>query len=187
METNTTNMLACVAVLLLAAAGCDRQGSAEQSKAETPEKPKKEARGQAAGDQNGDQEKEGDKESGPPKTLEELPEGVNVLQHEMQLLNTAMRNTLTLIANDSLQGIPAQIKKVHPARQLTKEALEKGKYEPPVNADDMETFAQLDARFHQDLKAMIKAAKNDDLEKTTDKYTDLIDGCTNCHTQFRFK
>jgi len=122
-----------------------------------------------------------------PTSLDELPEDVNAVQNEMQLLNTAMQNTLTLIANDALEGIPAQIKKVHPARQLTAKALEQGRYEPPVNADNMERFKELDAQFHRDLKGLLKASKEDDLQGATEQYGKLVNGCTNCHTQFRFK
>jgi hypothetical protein len=120
-----------------------------------------------------------------PRSLDELPEGVNAVHHEIQLLNTAMHNTLTLIANDQLEAIPGQIKDVHPARQLTQKAIETGQYEPPVNADDMEGFAKMDEAFHEDLRGLLKAAKDDDLEEATTRYRDLVQGCTDCHTKYR--
>ncbi len=104
----------------------------------------------------------------------------------MRLLNPAMQQILTLIANDNLEGIPAQIKTVHPARQLTIKAVETGQYEPPVNADKMEEFEELDNQFHDNLKFLIAASKKDDLQAATDSYTELVQGCTNCHTKFRF-
>ena len=128
----------------------------------------------------------GDAPAKTPKSLEELPEDVNVLQHEMRVLNAAMKQTLGLIANNQLQAIPAQIKRVHPARQLTVEALEKGAYEPPKNAEKMDEFAKRDEEFHRDLKRLLKASKNDDLKGATKAYSDLVEGCTDCHTQFRF-
>ncbi|MFW6053938.1 MAG: cytochrome c [Persicimonas sp.] len=104
----------------------------------------------------------------------------------MQLLDEAMRTTLTLIANDQLEGIPAQIKKVHPARQLTQKAIEKGVYETPQNPEKIDDFVALDDDFHDDLKGLLKASKTDDLQMATDKFGDLMQGCTDCHTQYRF-
>jgi hypothetical protein len=121
-----------------------------------------------------------------PTSLDELPEGVNVVQNEMRLLDEAMRTTLTLIANDQLDGIPAQIKKVHPARQLTEEAIEKGLYQTPKNPDKVDEFVALDNEFHDDLKGLLKASKSDDLQMATEKFGDLVQGCTTCHTQYRF-
>ena len=139
MLTKRITQLAVAGVLFLAATSCQSRSADEEP--ETPPVP-----------------------SEHPTSLDELPEDVNAVQNEMQLLNTAMQNTLTLIANDALGGIPAQIKKVHPARQLTAKALEQGRYEPPVNADNMERFKELDAQFHRDLKGLLKASKEDDLQ-----------------------
>lgn len=161
--------------------GCERKAEKSEAEAESPA---------PAAEQESQEPKEKTEETtepaGPPKTLEELPEGVNAVQNEMRLLNTAMRNVLTLIANDQLDGIPKEIKKVHPARQLTMKAVKKGVYEPPVNAEKMDEFKQLDDEFHKSLKGLLKASKNDDLQAATDHYSDLVQGCTDCHTKFRF-
>lgn len=122
-----------------------------------------------------------------PTSLDELPEGVNAAQNEMRLLNTSMQTILTLIANDQLGSVEAEIKKVHPARKLTVEAIQKGLYEPPQNADKMEEFEALDDKFHQNLKGLLKASKKDDLKLAAKKYGDLVQGCAECHTKFRFE
>lgn len=176
--------VATAGALLLAAIACDRTSPEAESEAEAPET-EKEAPARPGADEESDNTDE-PSESGPPESLDELPEGVNAAQYEMRLLNEAMRNTLTLIANDTLEGIPAEIKKVHPARQLTEKALEQGKYAPPKNADKMEAFAEQDDQFHGDLKGLLKAAEQDDLEKATEQYGKLVEGCTSCHTEFRF-
>lgn len=186
MNIPRTPTLLALAGLLAAGVGCDKQPSADKPEAEARESALQESSAQPGGDETSEEEGSTD-ESGPPKTLDDLPKGTNVLQHEMRLLNTAMRNTLTLIANDQLEGIPAQIKKVHPARQLTVKAIEKGAYTPPKNGDDMQGFKRADDAFHQDLKGLLEAAKQDDLEAATDHYGKLVDGCTSCHTKFRFK
>ena len=121
-----------------------------------------------------------------PTSLAELPEGTNAVQHEMRLLDDAMRITLTLLANGELAGIPAQIQRVHPARQITEEAIAAGAYTPPKRADDLAEFQALDDAFHDDLKVLLQAAGRDDLEAATEAYADLVRGCTSCHQAFRF-
>ncbi|MGM0558762.1 MAG: cytochrome c [Myxococcota bacterium] len=171
-----------LSLMLFAGVGCEKQSQTPSAESNAPSASADEAREPGPEGEPAEESKS----AGPPKTLDDLPEGVNAVQNEMQLLNAAMQQILTLIANDNLEGVPAQIKTVHPARQLTMKAVEKGQYEPPVNADNMEEFEELDDQFHDDLKALIAASKKDDLQAATDSYTELVQGCTNCHTQFRF-
>lgn len=121
-----------------------------------------------------------------PKTLADLPPGTNAVQNEMRLLNTAMQNTLTLIANNQLDGVQAQILTVHPARELTAKALEQGAYKPPKNPDKLDEFVKTDEEFHDKLVVLLKASKANDLPAATTAYTDLVQGCTSCHQTFRF-
>jgi hypothetical protein len=53
--------------------------------------------------------------------------------------------------------------------------------------DCMEGFAKMDQAFHEDLRGLVKAAKDDDLEEATTRYRDLVQGCTDCHTKYRFE
>lgn len=121
-----------------------------------------------------------------PDSLDDLPEGVNVVRYEMQLLTGAMQNILRLIADDRLDEISGQIGQVHPAYELTHQALEAGEYAPPANPDRIDEFVEYDEAFHDDLRALLQAAGDDDLEAATGKYSDLVEGCTNCHGEFRF-
>lgn len=121
-----------------------------------------------------------------PDSLDELPEGLNVVQFEMQVLTVAMQNILRFIANDDLGAIPGQIQQVHPAYQLTHEAIEGELYVPPANPDQIEEFVAADDAFHDDLRGLLQAAGDDDLEAATDSYADLVQGCTSCHGDFRF-
>jgi hypothetical protein len=176
-------LVVSLAISSLLAIGCDKESNAPEAASEAPSASVDETARPEPGREPAD-ESEPD---GPPKTLDDLPEGVNAVQYEMRVLNPAMQEILTLIANDKLEGIPAQIKTVHPARQLTMKAVEQGQYEPPVNADKMGEFEELDNDFHDDLKSLVAAAKKDDLEAATDSYANLVQGCTNCHTRFRFE
>lgn len=181
--------IGAAALLILFSGGCDRfeeeQGAGDDHGGEHSEGPADE-RGADKDDQGGHGDHDDHGAGNAPTSLDELPEDVNAVQHEMRLLDEAMRTTLTLIANDQLEGIPDQIQTVHPAREITMEALEKGEYELPKNADRMEEFEALDEAFHDDLKALLEASREDDLEGATDAYGDIVQGCTNCHTEYRF-
>ncbi|MFU8804728.1 MAG: hypothetical protein ACNA8W_13015 [Bradymonadaceae bacterium] len=122
----------------------------------------------------------------PVKTLDDLPEGINVVQHEMQLLTAAMQNILRHIADDNLAAVPLEIGKVHPVYELTHEAIEKGLYRPPFNPDQIEEFKAMDDAFHNDLVALVRASRGDDLQVAATTYGKLVEGCTGCHAQFRF-
>ncbi len=122
----------------------------------------------------------------PVMTLEDLPEGVNIVQYEMQHLTKAMQDILFHIANADLAKIPVEISKVHPIYELTHQALEQGLYQPPANSDNVPGFASRDDAFHEDLVVMVRAARANDLQATTAAYAKLVQGCTDCHTEFRF-
>ncbi len=121
-----------------------------------------------------------------PDSLDDLPPGVNVVQFEMRLLTEGMQNILRLIADDRLDEIPDQIRQVHPAYELTHQALEEGSYAPPVNSEQIEEFIAMDDEFHDILRALVAASREGDLQGATDRYSDLVQGCTSCHGQFRF-
>lgn len=121
-----------------------------------------------------------------PTSLDELPDGLNVVQHEMLLLNDAMIGVFSLIINNKLEDVPARIHSVHSARELTHSAVTGGQYKPPKNSEDIHGFEKLDQAFHADLVELVKASKQDDLKLATEKYADVMQGCTNCHTQYRY-
>lgn len=121
-----------------------------------------------------------------PDSLDELPEGVNPVQLEMQLLTEGMNNILRLIADNRLDGIAGQIRQIHPAYELTHQAIESGAYRPPQNSDQIEEFIAMDDEFHDLLRALLRASRENDLQAAAERYGDLVQGCTSCHAQFRF-
>lgn len=123
----------------------------------------------------------------PAISLDALPEGVNIVQHEMQVLTEAMQNNLRHLADGNLAAIPKEIARVHPIYDLTHEALGAGLYNPPFNSENIAGFEALDEAFHDDLRTMVASALDDDLQGTTVAYAKLVTGCTSCHTQFRFE
>lgn len=122
----------------------------------------------------------------PPTSLEEIPEGVNAVQVEMQFLTAAMHNILIHISDANLAAIPEEIGKVHPLYDLTHSAIEQGLYTLPYNSDQLEEFERVDNAFHDDLRALVAAAREDDLDAAAKAYGTLVEGCVSCHAQFRF-
>jgi hypothetical protein len=116
----------------------------------------------------------------------ELPPGVNPVQNEMRVLHEATLLWVTAVANNTLDAIPASIEKIHVARSLTEKALEAGTYKPPKNGDQLEAFIKADEAFHDDLVGLVKASQAKDLPGTTRQLGKVLEGCTSCHTQFRF-
>ncbi len=121
-----------------------------------------------------------------PITLENIPGGLNVVQYEMQLLTKAMQDILLHIANNDLAQVSVEISKVHPIYELTHSALEQGLYKPPANSDNVPGFASRDDAFHNDLVLLVRAARANDLPAASTAYGKLVEGCTGCHTEFRF-
>lgn len=111
---------------------------------------------------------------------------VNPVQNEMRLLHEATRDWVTAIANNTLDTIPSGIHKVHGARMVTEEALKKGSYKPPKNGDDLDAFIKQDEAFHDELVKLLKASKAGDLPGTTKQLGVVLEGCTSCHTKYRF-
>ncbi len=116
-----------------------------------------------------------------------LPPGVNAVQNEMRLMNEAWQIILTSVSNNNLAAIPEAIHKVHTARNITVEAINNGEYTLPKNPDKMDEFIQMDNAFHDDLVRLLQAVDANDLQAATKQTGVLLNGCTNCHTKFRFK
>ncbi len=116
----------------------------------------------------------------------ELPPGTNPVQLEMRVLHEATRDWVTAVANNTLEAIPASIEKIHHARGVTEQALEKGEYKPPKNPDALEDFKRQDEAFHGELAKLRQASQAKDLPGTTRQLGAVLDGCTSCHTKYRF-
>lgn len=176
-----------VTLALLGLNACNKTEAPQENPAsEADEHAKADEKEHAHDEHAHDEHGHGEHAAKGPTSLDELPEGVNVVQHEMILLNEAMIGVYTMIIANQLSGIPAAIHGVHGARDLTHGALTDGKYQPPKNSEDIEGFEKLDDAFHDQLVELVKAAQSNDLELTTKTYAEVIQGCTTCHTQYRY-
>lgn len=124
--------------------------------------------------------------AGSALAAEPSKKALNPVQREMQLLTQAMNTMVLAVANNDLKAIPPAIHQVHEARMATEKALQRGEYRPPKNGKNLQAFIAQDEAFHDELVTMIKAVKANDLQAATKQVGVLVNGCTSCHTQYRF-
>lgn len=122
----------------------------------------------------------------PATAPDALAPPANAVQNEMRILDAAIRDVLTMIANNELAPIPDRIFSVHGARDATEKAIAEKRYLPPRNDEGIEAFVATDRAFHDDLVRLVKAAKANDLQAATGAFASVVVGCTNCHQRFRF-
>ena len=113
------------------------------------------------------------------------PAGVNPVQHEMQLLHEAMRDTVTAIANGDVKTVPASLHRVHAAKDVTEHAIKSGAWRPPKNAGALERFTQLDGSFHKELEFLVESAAKGDIPTTAIAMGKAMASCNGCHAEFR--
>ena len=120
-------------------------------------------------------------DAGPPET-----KAPNAVQHEMRELALAMQVTLNAIANNTLGDVTPAIHKVHGARDLTEAALKDKLVVLPKNGDKLAAFIKEDEAFHNELVKLVKAARANDLTAATRQFGVVMNGCTACHSKYRF-
>lgn len=109
----------------------------------------------------------------------------NAVQREMRLLHEALRDSVTAIANGTVESIPERLEAVDVARQSTEQAVETGQYRLPKNAENLKMFEELDDRFHADLESLAVKARARDPVATSTQLGVVLSRCGGCHTQFR--
>lgn len=114
-----------------------------------------------------------------------VPEGLNAAQNEMLLLEQAMHVTVTGVARGDTAEVPEAFHRVHQARALTVEAVEAGRWKPPLHADQLPAFEAMDGAFHDDVEALVTAAAANDVAATARQAGALLVQCAACHAQFR--
>jgi|GEM_PF-1826681 len=110
----------------------------------------------------------------------------NVVQREMRSLESAMHAILTAIANNQLAPIAEKLFAIHEFRDATEKEIHEGRYHPPHEPGGIEAFIAADTAFHDDLVRLVKASRANDLKAATAAYGVIVNGCTSCHSRFRF-
>jgi hypothetical protein len=110
----------------------------------------------------------------------------NAVQKEMQALHLLIVTTLVAIENDTLSTIPTAIHQVHEAKGETEKAITSGAWKPPRADATVADFVKADEAFHGELVKLLQASKKNDVTATTRQLGVVLEGCTSCHTRFRF-
>ena len=71
----------------------------------------------------------------PPQASGPTSPSANAVQREMRTLHQALRDSVTAIANGTVDSIPALLEQVDAARRATDHAVESGEYRLPKNPD----------------------------------------------------
>jgi hypothetical protein len=121
----------------------------------------------------------------PPASNDAISPRPNAVQSEMRLLLEALRDSVTAIANGTVESIPERLEAVDSARRSTERAVESGAYQLPKNAGNIAAFEQLDDRFHAELEALATKARSKDAVSTAAQLGVVLSQCGGCHAQFR--
>jgi hypothetical protein len=109
----------------------------------------------------------------------------NPVQVEMRLLEGALATAPSRFAEGDLRPLEHALHSVHAAREKTDEALEKGAYRLPENADKLARFRQLDEEFHGELEKLAEHSAKNELAPAAGALGRVVGACNGCHTEFR--
>lgn len=112
-------------------------------------------------------------------------QALNPVQHEMRLLDEAIRTSITAIANNTPQVAVERIHAVHAARTETEAFLHSGQYAPLASHDTLAAFAAADGAFHVQLEGYAEALSAGDLERAAGALGPMLQSCVACHERFR--
>lgn len=118
---------------------------------------------------------------GPDKTTEKT----NPLIEEMLSLDRVFREVVSGVSLGDGSRVHDALHAMHGTMEKTHEGVSSGSVKIPKNADRIEDFVRLDKDFHADLERLAVAAHGNDWEKMLSLTKTLMDGCVNCHCQFR--
>jgi hypothetical protein len=123
--------------------------------------------------------------SGTPPPLPSATAPTNPVQHEMQLLTSALERAVRAIGLGEVRGIAHDLHQVHAAKQATDAAIRGGNYRLPKNPERVDRFGELDAAFHGHLERLVKASNTNDVAGTSAAFAAAMHACQGCHAEFR--
>jgi hypothetical protein len=109
----------------------------------------------------------------------------NPLKEEMMLLDAAYKNLIDSLVLNNLSAIEGPVEEMLKAKEKTETALEKGEIKLPKNNDKIKTFKDMDEEFHLKLKNLIVLSKKGDKNGIQKLTHELLNGCIQCHDNFR--
>ncbi|MFA6056492.1 MAG: hypothetical protein WC769_14090 [Thermodesulfovibrionales bacterium] len=119
----------------------------------------------------------------PPDT--ETASGTNPLIEEMIILDNVFREVVSAVAIGDGERVHKSLHAMHGTMEKTHEGVHEGKVKIPKNADRQTEFVDMDKEFHLNLERLAEAGQKNDQAKMLSLTRTLLEGCVNCHRDFR--
>lgn len=121
------------------------------------------------------------------ETGEKLPEmaAPNPVQDEMRALTAVLQQAVEAVGLGDVSEIAHELHALHDKKEATEEAVKSGAYVLPKNPEQVDAFLAMDDAFHEQLEAMYKASKANDIDGMAVAIGTTLRSCNGCHTLFR--
>ena len=108
----------------------------------------------------------------------------NVLADEMTTLDSAMRETVSAIAQADGARVARALGSVRGPMEKTRQALRTGTFSPPKNGDRLYEFQRSYDSYHAQLDALARAGNQNNVEAMLMITKQLLEGCVTCHRTY---
>ena len=111
--------------------------------------------------------------------------GPNPLVEEMIILDHAFQQVVSAVALGDGAKVSKSLETMHGTMEKTHEGVHEGTVRAPKNSQKLEEFAAMDKEFHANLERLAEAGRKNDQTKMLSLTKTLLEGCVNCHREFR--
>lgn len=109
----------------------------------------------------------------------------SALVKKMLILDNAFREVVSAVAVGNGERVDKALQTMQEIMEKVQEGVHEGKLRIPKNAHREILFLQMDMELHEDIEELAEAGKNKDREKMLALTKKLLEGCLNCHREFR--
>ncbi len=111
--------------------------------------------------------------------------GPSPLIEEMIRLDAVFRDVVSGVAMGDGKRVHEALETMHGTMEKTHEGVHHGTVVLRKNASRLNEFISRDKQFHEKLEQLARAAQSNDQNKMVALTKELLDGCVNCHRDFR--
>jgi len=111
--------------------------------------------------------------------------GPNPLINEMVILDHAFQQVVSAVALGDGAKVEKALETMHGTMEKTHEGVHEGTVRLPKNARRQREFVEMDKEFHRDLEKLSEAGRSNNQAKMLSLTKTLLEGCVNCHRDFR--
>jgi len=109
----------------------------------------------------------------------------NPLITEMTMVETAVRDTVSAIAQGDTGRVAKSIESLREPMQKAQQALQAGAVSLPKNGDRLDEFQRSYDSFHAQVEALGRAGNRNNIEAVLMITKQLLESCVTCHRTFR--